>query len=236
MTFSSMSQQPELDIIFQDHHLIAVNKPAGMPVGTEDSGDKTLLEWVREWNAARQQAGKKGYCVPIHFLDRPVSGVIIFALSSKSAARLNEMFRAHKVSKVYWAVAEGGPDTPRAVLEHWLIKDRSTNITRVGVRGDEDAKYCKLTYEVLEAGKSETLIEVRPVTGRSHQIRVQLSAVGCPLFGDKKYGAKSAWNGRVALHAAKLLIHHPVGGQPLELVAPVPRYWNEQWNTFRTIQ
>lgn len=222
---------PPLEVLFQDHHLIAVYKPARIPVGSEDSGDVTLLQMVRAWNAARQVEDKKGYCVPIHFLDRPVSGVILFALSSKAASRLNQMFREHKLSKVYWAVSETRPREAEGVLEHWLSKNRDTNVTKVVPKNTSDAKYCKLSYRVLkDLGQGHTLLEVKPVTGRSHQIRVQLSAIGCPLYGDRKYGAASSWDGRIGLHAAKLEIHHPVSKELLHLRAEPPQYWHDVWS------
>ena len=223
------AESPDLKIIFSDHHLIAVSKPARIPVGSEDSGDVTLLTMVRQWNAARQQEGKKGYCVPIHFLDRPVSGVIVFALSSKAAARLNEQFRSRSLQKTYIAVTTKIPSPPEAKLEHWLAKDREGNHSTVVPAGHQDGKKCELSYKTLAVRDGRALIEVRPITGRSHQIRAQMAAIDCPLVGDLKYGAPSGWDYRVALHALKLQIKHPVGGEILELNAPVPEYWKDIW-------
>ncbi len=219
-----------LDILFSDHHLIAINKPARIPVASEAQGDLTLLEVVRQWNSERQVEGKKGYCVPIHFLDRPVSGVILFGLSSKGAARLNEQFRDRKLAKTYIAITEQIPREKQAKLEHWLVKNKDTNVTRVGRPKDPDAKRCELSYTVLATCNGNALVEIKPVTGRSHQIRAQMSAIGCPLLGDVKYGAISSWDGRVALHAARLDIKHPVGNEPLTLLAPLPDYWRTIWS------
>lgn len=220
-------QSPE--IIYEDRHLVAVSKPARIPVASESSGDETLLEMVRAWNSRRQDPGKKGYCVPIHFLDRPVSGVILFALSSKGAARLNEIFRGRQVKKTYVAIVEGKPSAEDAVLEHWLAKDREENKATVVDSLHKDAKKCVLSYRVLSTDGSLSLIQVEPVTGRSHQIRAQFAAIGCPLFGDVKYGASAGWEGRVALHAASLKFKHPVGSHPMQLFAPLPDYWKEIW-------
>lgn len=230
MTTMSRGQGPRLtpetlDIIFEDRHFIAINKPARVPVASEDQGDLTLLDVVRAWNSARQTEGKKGYCVPIHFLDRPVSGVILFGLSSKGAARLNEQFRNRSLAKTYIAITEHIPREPKAKLEHWLAKNRDANVTKVSHPKDPDAKRSELSYRVLATSQGRALVEVKPVTGRSHQIRAQMAAIGCPLVGDIKYGAASAWEGRVALHAAKLEIKHPVGGELLQLKAPIPAYW-----------
>jgi 23S rRNA pseudouridine1911/1915/1917 synthase len=225
-----MTMTAPLEILYADHHLVAVNKPARVPVASEDSGDETLLEMVRVWNAERQVDGKKGYCVPIHFLDRPVSGVIVFALSSKAAARLNEKFRDRKMKKTYIAVTEPRPRESAATLEHWLAKSHDENMATVSGPSDKDAKKCVLSYKVKEASGARAVVEVMPVTGRSHQIRAQMAAIGSPLVGDVKYGADKGWSGCIALHAAALEFDHPVGGRPMRIMAPVPAYWSEIWN------
>lgn len=218
-----------LSILFQDHHLVAVNKPARLPVASDHSGDQTLLEQVRSWNAQRQEAGKKGYCVPIHFLDRPVSGLVLFGLSSKGAARLNEMFQKRQLNKIYVAVVEGRPAKPRGRLEHFLVKDKTSNKTRITGPKDAEAKRSVLDYEVIATAGRRSWIRVQPETGRSHQIRVQLASLGTPIVGDGKYGSPLNWDGRIALHAFCLRLKHPVGGEPLVLEAPLPDYWTEIW-------
>ena len=221
-------QLPE--IIYEDRHLVAVNKPARVPVASEDSGDLTLLSMVREWNKLRQEPGKKGYCVPIHFLDRPVSGVILFAISSKAASRLNQMFRDRLMHKTYVAIVHGEPESSEGKLEHWLSKDHEENFAKIVSSKDEDAKKCVLSFRVLATGDGRSLVQVNPVTGRSHQIRAQFSAIGCPLLGDTKYGAATSWDGRVALHAFSLRFSHPVGGLAMNLTATLPDYWRELWS------
>ncbi len=210
---------------------VAVCKPARVPVASEDSGDETLLSMVRGWNAARQAAGKKGYCVPIHFLDRPVSGVIVFAISSKAATRLNEMFRDRVMQKTYVAITSQTPSEPKGTLEHWLSKDKDDNRAQIRKPGARDAKKCVLSYQVIASHGEKSLLEVNPITGRSHQIRAQMAAVGAPLVGDVKYGARSAWDGKIGLHAARLEFKHPVGGQEMRILAPIPEYWREIWTT-----
>jgi 23S rRNA pseudouridine1911/1915/1917 synthase len=221
-------QMPE--IIYEDRHMVAVNKPARVPVASEDSGDLTLLSMVREWNKLRQEPGKKGYCVPIHFLDRPVSGVILFAISSKGASRLNQMFRDRLMHKTYLAVVQGTPGSSEGQLEHWLAKDHNENFSKVVSAKSEDAKKCVLNFSVLATGEGRSIVKVNPITGRSHQIRAQFAAIGCPLLGDTKYGAVSSWDGRVALHAATLKFAHPVGGIAMSLAAKLPAYWREVWS------
>ncbi len=221
--------EASLSILFQDQHLVAVNKPARLLVASDPSGDQTLLERVRIWNAARQEEGKKGYCVPIHFLDRPVSGLVLFGLSSKATARLNEMFRSRLLQKIYIAIVEGVPERKAGKLEHFLVKDKSSNLTRITGAKDPEGKLSILRYEVIAQHGDRTWIRVRPETGRSHQIRVQLASLGTPIIGDSKYGSRSTWDGRIALHAFCLQLKHPVGGAPLELEAPLPDYWTEMW-------
>ncbi len=217
------------NIIYEDRHLVALLKPARLPVASEGSGDETLLDVVRRWHAAKQTEGKKGYCVPIHFLDRPVSGVILFAVSSKAAARLNELFRDREMNKTYVAVTTAIPKEAEGTLEHWLAKDKDQNRAMIVKPGSKDGKKCVLSYRVLATSGGQAMVEVKPVTGRSHQIRAQMAAIGCPLVGDTKYGAKAHWDGRVALHAARLEFLHPVGGEPMKLLAPIPNYWGEIW-------
>jgi 23S rRNA pseudouridine1911/1915/1917 synthase len=221
----------KLEILFEDRHLVAVAKPARIPVASEDSGDQTLLGMVRDWNVSRQGSGKKGYCVPIHFLDRPVSGVILFALSSKAATRLNEMFRRREMNKTYVAITSRPPREPQATLEHWLAKDHDENRSQIVTQDCQDAKKCVLSYKVLLSASGRSIAEVKPVTGRSHQIRAQMAAIGAPLMGDVKYGAASGWDGKIALHAARLDFKHPVGGAPMRIFAPLPEYWREIWSS-----
>ncbi|MFY7930958.1 MAG: RluA family pseudouridine synthase [Oligoflexus sp.] len=219
----------DLSILFADRHLIAVNKPARTPVASDASGDDTLLEQVRLWNEARQVDGRKGYCVPIHFLDRPVSGLVLFGLSSKGAARLNEQFRSRSLQKTYLAVVCGRPSRAEGRLEHDLAKDKHQNLTRISHAKDPEAKRSILTYRVLGYHDELTLLEVRPETGRSHQIRVQLASLGTPIWGDVKYGAPETWNACIALHAWRLELSHPVGKETLCLEAPLPEYWASLW-------
>ena len=218
-----------LEIIYEDHHIVAVNKPARVPTASEKSGDECLLDMVRRWNSDRQAQGKKGYCVPIHFLDRPVSGIVLFAVSSKAATRLNEQFRRRTIKKTYIAATKARPSKPSDMLEHWLSKDHDENHSHVVSDKDPDAKKCVLHYSTIAVADSVTLLEVNPVTGRSHQIRAQLAAIGCPLVGDTKYGAECTWDGRVALHALTLKFTHPVGSRPMTLSAKIPEYWHEIW-------
>lgn len=218
-----------LNIIFHDRHFIAVNKPAGIGVGADDSGDDTLLGQVRRWNESRQVDGRKGYCVPIHFLDRPVSGVVLFGLSSKGAARLNEQFRNHTIRKTYLAIVEGAPAEDSGRLLHALKKIRERNQTVVTHQQDPDGKASELSYHVVSRHGGYSVLAVTPKTGRSHQIRVQLTTLNTPIVGDVKYGANGGWLGRIALHAAQLQLKHPVDKDILTLEAPLPEEWIQRF-------
>jgi 23S rRNA pseudouridine1911/1915/1917 synthase len=219
----------DIPILFEDNHLIAVNKPARLPVASDASGDVTLLTKIRDRHYAKQAEGKKGYCVPIHFLDRPVSGAIVFALSSKAAARLNEQFKMRTLTKQYFALVEGLPLQREGTLVQALAKDPKDNHVRIVHERHPQAKLCKLSYRVIAEGRELTWLEVLPETGRSHQIRVQLASLGTPIYGDKKYGSRHGWDGRIALHAATLTIRHPTSKTPLSLSAPLDDSWISIW-------
>lgn len=221
----------DLSILYSDRHLVAVVKPARVPTAADASGDDSLLARVRRLNAGQQSEGKKGYCVPIHFLDRPVSGLVLFALSSKGSSRLNELFRKRALQKTYLAIVAGHPAKPSGRLEHDLAKDKSQNLTRVvdAKDGGEDGKRSVLYYEEIDRHGPLSLLLVRPETGRSHQIRVQLASLGTPIWGDVKYGAPEPWRGVIALHALRLNFQHPVSKEPLDLEANPPETWRELW-------
>ncbi len=217
-------------ILFLDRHLIAVKKPARIPTASDASGDDTMLERVRQWHSARQAEGKKGYCVPIHFLDRPVSGLMLFGLSSKGASRLNEQFRARSLQKTYVAIVEGCPAVKEGRLEHMLAKQRQTNITEIVGPKHPDGKRSVLRYRVIAERAGLSWILVQPETGRSHQIRVQLASLGTPIYGDLKYGAQKAWDGCIALHALRLQFEHPIAREKMVLEAPLSERWETLWN------
>ena len=197
-----------IDVIYSDRHLVFVNKAAGTIVAQDKSGDQTLLEQVRAWYQSQINPLGKGYCVPIHFLDRPVSGVILFALSSKAASRLNSMFKQRTLQKSYLAVVHGRPKDGFGVLQDLLIKNATNNSTQISKLHNTSAKLSTLAYAVLQTKTNKndnavvSLLLVRPQTGRSHQIRVQLSHIGHPIIGDLRYGAEHGLGSWIALHAA----------------------------------
>jgi 23S rRNA pseudouridine1911/1915/1917 synthase len=162
----------------------------------------------------------------VHRLDRPVSGVVLFARTSKAAARLSEQFRERSVEKIYRAIVEGVPPERDAVLQDWLWKDPGRNVTQIVREGTPGAQQAALAIRRLKTNGTRSLVEVKPVTGRSHQIRVQLASRGWPILGDAKYGSEVRLDGSIALHAYSLTFRHPTKGEEVTVVAEVPKAWS----------
>lgn len=222
-----------LEVLYEDNHLIAVNKKSGDLVQGDQTGDKPLVEVVRDW--LRKKYNKPGnvFTGVVHRIDRPVSGVVLFAKTSKALSRLNELFKSKQVTKTYLAAVCERPEKVEATLKGFLIKDSQKNKSR-SIRGKNigNAKESVLTYRYVASSDKYHLLQVRPQTGRHHQIRVQLSEMGCPIKGDVKYGApRTNKDGSIHLHARSLEIIHPVRKEPLKLEAPVPE--DPVWNAFR---
>ena len=206
-----------LTVLYEDNHLLAVNKPAGLLTMGDDTGDETVVDLVR--NYLREKYNKPGnvYVGVVHRLDRPVSGVLLLARTSKAAGRLSNQFRAGTVQKTYHAIVEKAPDDPEATLTDWLLKDSATNTVRCVTSKTDRAKKAVLDYRLLGNEESGTRLEIRPKTGRSHQIRVQLSSHEMPIVGDVKYGASQGLGHRILLHAVALDLEHPVRKEPLRV-------------------
>lgn len=219
-----------LTILYEDNHCLAVAKPAGLLTQGDATGDPSLVDLVAA--DLKHRHGKPGniFVGIVHRLDRPVSGVVLIAKTSKAAARLSEQFRRSAVEKVYLALVEGRIPVDSGVWRDTLRKDSVTNVTEVVDGAVDGGKFADTVFRVLKRGQVQTLIELRPRTGRSHQLRVQTSARGWPIVGDRKYGATALLNAgdggrRIALHAASLTIKHPTRDQWLVLHAPVPSDW-----------
>lgn len=215
----------DIDILYEDNHLLAVNKPAGLLVQGDRSGDETLLDRARAYLKARHGKPGRVYLGLVHRLDRPVSGVVLLARTSKAAARLSDQFRGRSVEKVYLAVVEGLPPPAAGELTaHLASRADEQGRTRLQQSPFAGSREARLAYRVLDRGPRTALLEVRPLTGRRHQIRAQLAARGHPIVGDVKYGARPS-RGGPALHAWRLTVAHPVGGRPLVIEAPPPPGW-----------
>lgn len=224
---------PGLEIIHEDNHLLAVNKPAGMLTQGDETGDPSLVDLVREDLRVRYQKPGNVYVGLLHRLDRPVSGLVLLAKTSKAASRLSSQFREGRVEKVYWAIVEGSPAGDAGEWTDTLLKDEARNLVRVvpaGTRGGQEARLSFRVRERSGVGRNQSWLELRPITGRSHQLRVQLASRGMPIVGDLKYGARArlqALDGgaRIALHARSLSFTHPTRGEAVSLDATVPADW-----------
>lgn len=216
-----------LTVLYSDLHCLVVEKPARMLTASDKTGDETLITHARRWNAAQQAEGKKGYLAPLHMLDRPVSGVVMFARSSKAATRLSEQFRQGKIQKTYLAIVEGQPtpDLNNTILEDWLLKDKDANTVTVARPNEPGAKPCRLGFHVRRRRQGLSVVELSPLTGRSHQIRVQLASRGLPIVGDFKYGALRPFEQAIALHAHSVRFAHPVTNEMITITTPVPPSW-----------
>jgi 23S rRNA pseudouridine1911/1915/1917 synthase len=223
-----MERLTEKEVIYEDNHLIIVNKPAGLPVQDDESGDASLVELTKLFIKEKYKKPGAVYLGLIHRIDRPVSGLVLMAKTSKAASRLSEMFRERKIKKTYLAVVENQPPKLEGTLRHYIWKDKDANRAMCYDKERTGSKLAVLQYKLLEEVNQYILLEVTPETGRPHQIRAQLTAMGCPIVGDIKYGSKTTLRDRsICLFARRLEFIHPVKNTPLEVLAPVPynRYW-----------
>lgn len=218
-----------MTVLYEDNHLIIVNKQAGEIVQGDKTGDTPLSDIVKDWLKEKHNKPGNVYLGVAHRLDRPVSGVVLFAKTSKALPRLNKMFAEHdKVSKTYWAIVQNRPQASRGTLTHWLTRQEKNNTARAYDREVPGAKKAVLDYELIASGDRYHLLEIHLHTGRHHQIRCQLAKMGCPIKGDLKYGApRSNPDGSISLHARNLTLEHPVSHEMISVTAPVPddRLW-----------
>ena len=211
------------DILFEDNHLIVVNKRCGDLVQPDPNGDSALENEIKAFIKVRDNKPFDVFLGVVHRIDRPVSGVVLFAKTSKALARMNEMIRGGQISKKYWAVVENRPQAESGELVHYILRDGKSNRSYCYNTPKGDAKRAVLRYAVLGASERYTLVEVELLTGRHHQIRAQLSKIGCPIKGDLKYGAKrSNPNGDISLHSRSMSFIHPVRKENITIEAPVP--------------
>ena len=212
------------DILYEDNHLLIVNKHAGDLVQSDPDGTEAIEDQIKAMIKIRDHKPGAVFLGVVHRIDRPVSGAVVFAKTSKALTRLNEMIREHKIKKTYWAITENRPNDEEGTLHHWIVRNPKTNRSHAHQRPKGDGKEAILDYAVLGASTNYTLIEVDLKTGRHHQIRAQLSAIGCPIKGDLKYGAKrSNAGGGISLHSRTIEFVHPVRKEAIKIVAPVPK-------------
>lgn len=211
------------DILYEDNHIIAVNKRSGDLVQSDQDGNLSLEEEIKEFIRRRDKKPGEVFLGVVHRIDRPVSGVVIFAKTSKALARLNEMIKNRQITKKYWAVTEELPKETEGTLCHYIARDNKTNRAHAYDSPRNDSKEALLNYRLLAGSTNYRLLEVELITGRHHQIRCQLAKIGCPIKGDLKYGAKrSNPGGGISLHARSVEFIHPVRKEPILITAPVP--------------
>ena len=217
------STKDNLEVLFEDNHLIIINKKSGDIVQGDKTGDKPLSEVVKEYIAEKYAKPGKVFLGVAHRLDRPTTGIVIFAKTSKALERLNKMLREKDIQKIYWALVEGCPDPAKATLTHYLRKNPKNNKSTAFSKETPNSKRAVLHYQSLLELDNYALLEINLETGRHHQIRCQLSVTGHPIKGDLKYGSKrSNPNGGIHLHAVKIEFNHPVKKELLIVKAPLP--------------
>jgi 23S rRNA pseudouridine1911/1915/1917 synthase len=215
----------KLTVLYEDNHLLAVVKPAGLPTMGVAEGLPSLLVEAKQYIKQKYQKPGNVYLGAMSRLDAPVTGVVLFARTSKAAARLTEQFRTHQVQKTYWAIVEGLIEPASAECIDWLAADERHRRMHIVAANAPGAREARLSYRRLKTLKQSSLLEVQLETGRKHQIRLQLASRGFPILGDRKYGATRPFAQGIALHARSLIVQHPVKPEPIALIAPLPRTW-----------
>ena len=220
-----------LQILYEDNHIIAVNKSNSDIVQADKTGDVALVDQVKAY--IKQKYNKPGdvFLGVVHRLDRPVSGVVLFARTSKALARLNKMFVDKTIKKTYWAITQNRPPQIAEELHHYMSKNEEKNRALVSISPRTGYKEAVLSYRLIGSTQNLNLLEVELQTGRHHQIRAQLSRIGCPIRGDVKYGSKrSNEGGGINLHSRMIEFVHPVKNEPIKIVAPLPA--DNVWHVF----
>ncbi|MGC3948429.1 MAG: RluA family pseudouridine synthase [Chryseolinea sp.] len=222
-------------VIYEDNHLLIVNKSPGILVQGDATGDVPLAELGKEYIKKKYEKPGEVFLGVVHRLDRPVSGVVVLARTTKALERMNALFREKETKKIYWAIVRERPVLSEGTLVHWLLKDEKKNKTTAYKQETPGALRSELNFRVLGNADDQWLIEVNPITGRPHQIRVQLASMGCVISGDVKYGDRQANpDGSICLHARRLSFVHPVKKELMTFQASVPR--SAIWEPFRTFE
>lgn len=211
------------DILYEDNHLLIVNKHCGELVQPDRESEEALENDIKAMIKVRDHKPGDVFLGVVHRIDRPVSGAVVFAKTSKALTRLNEMIRNGEIHKTYWAITESTPNPEQGSLTHYIVRDGRTNRSRAYDKPKTDGKKAMLNYQVLGCSTRYTLVEVELLTGRHHQIRAQLSKIGCPIKGDLKYGAnRSNPDGGISLHSRRVEFLHPVRKEHITIEAPTP--------------
>lgn len=219
-----------MEVVYEDNHIIIVSKRSGEIVQGDKTGDRTLADDVKAYIKEKYAKPGNVFLGVTHRLDRPVWGLVVFAKTSKSLSRLNDMFRNGKVHKTYWAICQNTPEQPEATLTHWLTRNEKQNKSYAYDKEVPSSKKAVLHYKVIGHSERYTLVEIELMTGRHHQIRCQLAKIGCPIKGDLKYGAKrSNPDGSISLLARMVEFVHPVSKEKIHAESDVPddKLWRE---------
>ena len=220
-----------MTVVYEDNHIIVVNKTASEIVQGDKTGDTPLSETVKQYLKEKYNKPGNVFLGVTHRLDRPVSGLVVFAKTSKALSRLNDMFRNGEVKKTYWAIVKNRPQELEGELTNWLVRNEKQNKSYAYDKEVKDSKKAVLCYKTIAHSQNYHLLEVDLKTGRHHQIRCQLAKMGCPIKGDLKYGfPRSNPNGSICLHARRIAFIHPVSKESIEIEAPVPS--GNLWNGF----
>jgi len=220
-----------MEVIYEDNHIIAVNKTCSEIVQGDKTGDTPLSEIVAQWLKEKYDKPGNVFVGVTHRLDRPVSGLVLFAKTSKALSRLNEMFRLGEIKKTYWAIVKNKPQEPEAELIHYIVKNEKQNKSFAYDSEKPNSKKSILHYKVIAQSDNYFLLEIDLKTGRHHQIRCQLAKIGYPIKGDLKYGfPRSNPDGGISLHSRQAKFIHPVSKQEIEIVAPIPN--DKLWEAF----
>ena len=221
-----------MQVLYEDNHIIVVYKESGEIVQGDKTGDKPLSETIKAWIKEKYAKSGNVFLGVVHRLDRPVSGLVVFAKTSKALSRLNDMFRKGEVKKTYWAMVQTPPAEPEGTLTNWLVRNEKQNKSYAYDHEVPNAKKAILKYKTVGQTEHYTLLEVNLLTGRHHQIRCQLSAIGCPIKGDLKYGARrSNPDGSISLLSRTVEFIHPVSKEYISVVSPLPA--EKVWDNFR---
>ncbi len=226
-----------MDVLYEDNHLIAINKQSGEIVQGDKTGDVSLCDKVKDYLKETYKKQGDVFCGVIHRIDRPVSGVVLFAKTSKALSRMNVLMQNRDIHKFYWGIVKEKPDLPQANLIHYLKKNEKNNKVMISSTPRKGYLQAELVYTCIASSEYYHLLEIELKTGRHHQIRAQLSVIHCPLKGDLKYGyPRSNPDASISLHARKICFIHPVSGQEIAITAPVPedKLWLFFENTFKT--
>lgn len=224
-----LSDKNNLQVLHEDNHIIVVNKRVGDIVQGDKTGDQPLSDVVKEYIKEKYNKPSEVYLGVVHRLDRPTTGIVVFAKTSKALTRLNEMFKNRETKKTYWAVVKNAPEHSEGVLEHYLKRNSKNNTSKAHAKEVPESKLAKLDYKIIFKLTNYSVLEINLHTGRHHQIRSQLTAIGSPIKGDLKYGFnRSNPDGGIHLHARKLEFIHPVAKTNISIVAPLPN--EATWN------